>query len=258
MPANDMFAGIIDFMMGILLFALLLVPGLAFGQKESAGRKKVDDGYKFQAKIDDSTATKKEVIANWSKIAQDADVRKDPDAWGIAYGCEALLRYQIGDRKAADSVMHRGIGKFRLRKSKAYFLVAFANMDRELRQYERAMVSYEEIVRTMDSLPELWDIDYYRLSGYAPYAYAIDACLGIARIGMANADYHRQAIELLTDVMDKHSDDALGVMALVSLHQMGAIRDEAYKFKLDLAASRHPDLRAASEKFEKQYAADNK
>src|ERR1041385_8195114 len=88
---NDIVAGIIGFKMRIWIIALLLVPSLAFGQKESAGRKKVDEGYKFQAKIDDGTATKQEVVDNWSKIAQDVDVRKDPDAWGIAYGCQALL-----------------------------------------------------------------------------------------------------------------------------------------------------------------------
>src|SRR5436190_1662859 len=148
----------------------IFTPVLAFAQKASPGREKVDAAYKFQEKLNDNTATKQEVIDNWSKIAQDSVVRKDPDAWGIAYGCEALLRYQIGQRKEADSVMHRGIGKFRLRKSKAYFLVAFANMDRELKHEHRAMTSYEEILATMDSLPELWDIEYYRLSGYAPFA----------------------------------------------------------------------------------------
>jgi hypothetical protein len=242
-----------SFMRWFAIILLVLCSSPVFAQKESAGRKKVDDGYKFQAKIDDGSATKQEVIDNWSRIAADSVVHKDPDAWGIAYGCEALLRYQVGQRKQADSVMAKGIGKFRLRKSKAYFLVAFANMDRELKHYNRAMNSYEEIVTTMDSLPELWDIDYYRLSGYAPFAYAIDACLGIAHIGMANADYHRRAVELLTDVMDAHEGQALGVMALVSLHEMGTIKDEAYKFKLDLAASRHPELREAANKFEKEF-----
>lgn len=253
MPANDTFAGILDLKMRIALILFLILPSVTVAQKASPGRAKVDAGYTFQEKLNDSTATKQEVIDHWSHIAQDSDVHRDPDAWGIAYGCEALLRYQVGQRKQADSVMAKGIGKFRLRKSKAYFLVAYANMDRELRHYQRAMNSYEEIVSTMDSLPELWDIEYYRLSGYAPYAYAIDACLGIARIGMANAEYHKRAVELLTDVLDAHDSDALGVMALVSLHHLGAIKEEALKFKLDLAASRKPELRQAGEKFEKQF-----
>jgi hypothetical protein len=105
----------------------------------------------------------------------------------------------------------------------------------------------------MDSIPELWNIDYYRGSGYAPYAYAIDACLGMTRIAFADKGLHVQAVRQLAGVMEQHPEDALGIMALVSLHHVGAINDEAYKFKLDLIASRKPDLRDISEKFEKQF-----
>ncbi|MDP4200035.1 MAG: hypothetical protein Q8922_07545 [Bacteroidota bacterium] len=243
-------------MRSIFLLILLLAPFAASAQtapRPTPGRAKVDAGYKYQEKLADSTATAKQVIKNWSRIAQDTDVRRDPDALAVALSCEALLRLQIGEKKIADSVFARGMGRFRLKKSKAYFLVVFSDLDRELNHYERAMNSYEEIITTMDSIPELWDIDFYRKSGYAVYAYAIDASLGITRIGMANADYHKRAVELLGDELDRHPNDALGVMALVCLHHLGAINNEAYKFKLDLACSRKPELRDASETFEKQF-----
>lgn len=243
-------------MRSVFLLVLILLPSGAFAQtapKVTPGRAKVEAGYKFQEKLNDSTATERQVIKNWSRIAQDTDVKRDPDALAIALSCEALERFKIGEKRMSDSIFARGIGKFRLKKSKAYFLVVYADLDRELNHYERAMDSYEEIITTMDSIPELWDIYFYRSSGYAPYAYAIDASLGISKIGMANADYHKRAVELLGDEMARHDGDALGIMALVCLHHLGAIKDESYKFKLDLAASRKPELRDVSETFEKQF-----
>src|SRR6478752_2595768 len=87
-----------NIVMRLFIITILLLFALpAFAQKASPGRAKVDAGYKFQEKLNDGSATQQEVIANWSKLAADSVVRKDPDAWGIAYGCEALLRYQVGE-----------------------------------------------------------------------------------------------------------------------------------------------------------------
>ena len=235
--------------LALLLLVLASVPSFA---QTSAGRKKVEAAYKFQEKLADSSATIEQVIEKWRRTAQDSAVRKDADALAIAYGCQGLLELQRGKKLLADSLLSQAIPLFRLTHSKAYFLVAYAELERELRHYDRAMHSYEEIVNTMDSVPELWNIDFYRASGYAPYAYAIDASFGIEQIGSADAGLHKRAVELLSTTMNRHPVDALGLMALVALHHLGAIQDEPYKFKLDLLCSRRPELRAVSEKFEKK------
>ncbi len=247
-----------------LVLTALFGSNLAIAQKSDAqhpkpkaavspGRKKVEAAYTYQAKLADSSVTIDEVIQNWSDVARDRDVRQDADALAIAFGSEGLIDLQKGEKLLADSLLARAVPLFRLKHSKAYFLVAFADLDRDLHHYKRALQSYEEIVTTMDSLPELWDIQFYRESGYAPFAYAIDASLGITLIGKADAEYHKKAVELLTETMTKHPEDALGLMGLVALHDLGAIKNEPYKFKLDLLCSRKPELRSVSETFEKEF-----
>jgi hypothetical protein len=220
----------------------------------SAGRKKVEDAYKFQNKLADSSVTIEAVIQNWGRTARDPNVRNDPDAQAIAYGCEGLLELQRGQNLRADSLLSRAMPLFRWKHSKESFLVTYAELDRQLKHYDRAVRSYQEITATMDSIPELWDITYYRQSGYAPYAYAIDACYGLEQIASADPDYHKKAVELLSSTMDRHPVDALGLMALVALHRLHAIPDEQCKFKLDLLCSRRPELRKVSDLFEKKFA----
>ncbi|HWF44002.1 MAG TPA: hypothetical protein VG537_05115 [Candidatus Kapabacteria bacterium] len=221
----------------------------------SAGRKKVEDAYKFQNKLADSSVTVADVIQKWSRTERDPDVRKDPDAQAIAFGCEGLLELQRGQKLRADSLLSQAMPRFRWKHSKESFLVTYAELERQLKHYDRAVRSYQEIAATMDSIPELWDITYYRQSGYAPYAYAIDACYGLEQIASADADYHKKAVESLSATMDRHPVDALGLMALVALHRLHAISDEQYKFKLDLLCSRRPELRKVSDLFEKRLVA---
>jgi hypothetical protein len=239
----------------LVLPLIFLLSAPAFAQQStSLGRKKVDAAYKFQEKLKDSSVTIEQVIQNWRRTAADTDVQKDRDSYAVALGCEGYLELQRGNDKRADSILDAAMLKFRRKSSKAFFLVTFAELERELKHYHGAMSSYEEIVNTMDSLPQLWDIAYYRLSGYAPYAYAIDACYGMAQIATADKEHRKYAIELLTAILKKHPSDALGLMALTALHELNAINDEGYKFKLDFMASRHPQLRAIAPKFEKQFA----
>ena len=136
--------------------------------------------------------------------------------------------------------------------SQAYFLVAFAELDRELKHYSRAMKSYDEILNSMDSMPELWDIEFYRLSGYAPYAYSITAALGVGRVAKADAQYRKHATELLNSSFDRHPNDAAGLMDSVALHHFGGIKDADYKFKIDVMCSWKPELRKISDTFEKE------
>ena len=118
-----------------------------------------------------NSVTLQEVLTNWKDVTEDKDVKRDVDALAIAYAAEGMLLLQNGQKAIADSTLAYAIPIFRLKHSKAYFLVAFADLDRELHRYKRALTSYKEIMSTMDSMPELWDIDFYRESGYAPFAY---------------------------------------------------------------------------------------
>ena len=166
-------------------------------QKESKGRIKVEEAYTFQNKLLDSTATIDEVIQKWSATAADPSVRKEPDALAIAFGCEGLLEIQKGENQKADSLLKKSLPLFRIRDSKASFLVSYAEFERGLRHNAQAMRANEEIVKTMDSIPELNDISFYQESGYAPYAYAIDASFGMAQIALSDSSERKKAIELL-------------------------------------------------------------
>jgi len=235
------------------LFVLLVIfcSSTAFAQTSiTPGRKKVDAAYQFQEKLKDSSVTIEQVIQNWRRVAADTVVQKDRDSYAVALGCEGYLELQRGNDRRADSILDAAMLKFRRKSSKAFFLVVFAELERELKHYKGAMAAYEEIVNTMDSLPQLWDISYYRMSGYAPYAYAIDACYSMGKIVQDDISHRKAAVQVLSSVMAKHPNDPLGLMALTILHDLGAISDEGYKFKLDLMCSRKPELRKTSSKFE--------
>ncbi|HET6400720.1 MAG TPA: hypothetical protein VFH95_04895 [Candidatus Kapabacteria bacterium] len=223
-------------------------------RKESEGRKIVQEAYDFQSKLLDSTATIDQVIQKWSATAANPAVRKDPDAQAIAYGCEGLLEIQKGDNEKADSLLKKALPLFRIRESKAPILVTYAEFERGLHHDKQAMRANEEIVETMDSIPALEDIPFYFASGYAPYAYAIDASFGMAQIALEDSSQHRQAITLLTNTLKRHPGDALGLMDITALHRLHAMSDEDYKFKVDLLCSRKPELRKVSDLFEKKFA----
>ncbi len=237
------------------LFLVAIVCSPAAGQtatKISKGRAAVEAAYQYQNKLADSTVTIGQVIQNWSVVASTPDVQKDPDALAIAYGCEGLLEVQTGDLNKADSLLQKAMPLFRIRQSKSSFLVAYAEVERALKHNALAMKAYDEIVTTMDSVPALEKIEFYHLSGYAPYAYAIDAAYGIAQIAMVDSAERKPAITILTKAMDRHMADALGLMTVVALHELGAMSSEDYKFKVDLICSRKPELRDVWETFEKR------
>lgn len=222
-------------------------------RKESEGRKIVQEAYAFQSKLLDSTATIDQVIQKWSATARNPYVRKDPDAQAIAYGCEGLLEIQKGENRKADSILKKALPLFRIRESKAPILVTYANFERTIHHYAQSMRADEEIVKTMDSIPQLDGIPFYHASGYAPYAYAIDASFGMGQIAMADSSQRKKAIELLTETLKRHPDDALGLMDLTALHRLHAMSDADYKFKVDLLCSRKPELRKVSDLFDKNF-----
>jgi tetratricopeptide (TPR) repeat protein len=237
-----------------LFFVAAIFPSIARSQpEESKARGIIRSAFAFQNKLQDSTTTLDDVIQNWSNTASNIEVRKDPDAMAIAFGSEGELEIQKGETRKADSLLRKALPLFKFRSSKAPILVAYAEFERSIKSNAAAMGAYDEIVHTMDSVGALWNIQFYRLSGYAPYAYAIDACFGMEQIASKDAKQKKKAIELLQNTLDRHPEDALGMMAIVALHRLGALDDEAYKFKVDLLCSRKPDLRKADDLFERKF-----
>ncbi|GEM_PF-2317056 len=237
----------------IFLFILTAVPGWVLAQSVTKGRELVQEAAEFQNKLADSSVTLDQVIQKWSETAAQPDVKKDPDAEAIAFGSGAVLEIQKGNSKAADSLFKRSLPLFRLRESKAPILVAYAEWTRANGHNMAAIRAYDEIVHTMDSIPELWNIEYYRLSGYAPYAYAIDACFGLEQIAASDPIEKMDALKLLKNTLERHPNDALGMMAVVALHRLGEMKNDNYKFNVDLMCSRKPELRGVNDLFERKF-----
>jgi tetratricopeptide (TPR) repeat protein len=237
-----------------LFFATALLPRMTHAQaKESKGRAIIRSAFAYQDKLQDTTATLDDVIQVWASAASNPEVRKDTDALAIAYGSEGVLEIQKNEPHKADSLFRKALPLFRFRSSKAPILVAYAEFERLQKNDDAAMRAYDEIVHTMDSVGALWNITYYRLSGYAPFAYAIDAEFGMEQIAASDAKEKKKAIELLQNCFDRHPNNAIGMMAIVALHRLGALNDKDYKFKVDLLCSREPDLRKTNDLFEKKF-----
>ncbi len=247
------------FIAPILFFIFTVFSFAAYSQtklvptKESKGRAIVQEAMQYQNKLEDSTVTLDDVIQHWNITVRNPEVRKDSDALAIAFGCEAILEIQNDDMHKADSFFRKALPLFKHRSSKSSVLVEYAELERSMKHNADAMRAYDEIVNTMDSVGALWEIGYYRRSGYAPYAYAIDACFGMEQIAAADPSEKKKAIGLLTKTMNRHPEDALGMMTIVALHRLGEIDNEAYKFKVDLLCSRKPELRDVNELFQRKF-----
>jgi hypothetical protein len=261
------------FLVAVLaVLVVLLVPGTeaALAQKPrlsprgldlrdsipvTPGKKLVEDAFAYQRKLMRGLVTLPDAVANWSKTAKDPEVRKDRDALAIAYGCEGLMLLEQGETLKADSALTLAMPLFKYRKTKAYFIVALAGLDKKLSFYEKALGLYDEILHEMDSLPELDDISFYHASGYAPYAYGIDAALGTALIGGSKEEFRDRAVFLLRETAARHTTDALGAMSYVALAHIDKSKQSEYKFNLDLLCSRKPELRKAADNFDQQFEA---
>lgn len=223
-------------------------------RNESAGRRLVQQAYAYQNKLLDSTVTIDQVIHRWSVTAANPSVKKDPDAQAIAYGCEGLLEIQKNDARKADSLLKQALPLFRLRESKAPILVSYAEFEKGIHHYADAMRADEEIVKTMDSIPELDQIPFYHASGYAPYAYAIDASFAMANIAKSDTAQRKKAIELLQQTLKRHPQDALGIMDATALHELHALSDAEFKFKIDYICSVEPNLRPVADLFQQKFS----
>lgn len=220
--------------------------------KMTAGRKKVEAAYTYQSRLADSSVTIAQVIEKWRSIAKDPEVRSDKDALAVALGCEGLLEMQRKQPLLADSLLSTALPLFRLRKSKAYFLVAYAELERTLNRNIAAVRAYREIMETLDSVAELDRIDYYRLSGYAPYAYAIDAAYQLAKIAEHDPDQRPAAIAILKRSMKRSHANPLTLMCATALKRIDPDNAPDYEFQINLLCSRKPDDRALADTFAKR------
>jgi hypothetical protein len=220
----------------------------------TAGKKEVEKAFQFQRRLLHGLETIDTVIKNWARTAKLADVKKDPDALGIIYGCEGLMEIERDSASRADSLLKLAMPYFKYKDSKSYFLVALAQLETKRSFYDESFRVYTEILNNFDSLDALKDITFYSESGYAPYAYGIDAALHIANLGLSLPELHNPAIALLELSANKHSIDALGLMALTGLKHLDTARVADYNFRIEQLCSRKPDLRKASDKFELQFA----
>ena len=239
------------------IFTISAKAQVAFANHGSANQSKAEKAIRaandFQKKLSDNSVTLDQAIAKWRSAAGNPDVQSDPNSFAIALGSEGLLEIQKGNLQRADSLLGKSMPLFRSKLSKSSFLVGFAELERSLHKDGFAMRAYDEIVNTMDSVGALWEIEYYRFSGYAPYAYAIDACFGMEHIASSDTMFRKKAVDLLNKTMKRHPTDALGLMTIVALHRLSAMSDEDYKYNIDLLCSRKPELRDVADRFEKKF-----
>jgi len=220
----------------------------------TAGKKEVEEAFGFQRRLLRGLETIDAVIKNWARTARLANVRKDPDALAISYGCEALMEIERDSAGRADSLLKHAMPLFKYKDSKSYFLVALAQLESKRSFYDQSFRYYSEILSNFDSLDALKDITFYSESGYAPYAYGIDAALHIANLGRSLPELQKPAIELLEAAANKHPIDALGLMSLTALKHLDSMHVADYSFRIEQLISRKPELRKASDKFELQFA----
>jgi hypothetical protein len=222
--------------------------------KLTPGKKKVEEAYAFQRRLLRGLETIDSVIKNWARTATLPDVLKDEDALGISLGCEGLMEIERDSSVRADSLLKSAMPHFKYKDSKSYFLVALAQLESKMSFYQNSMRYYAEILNGFDSLDALNDLTYYAESGYAPYAYGIDAALHIGAMGASIPQFHDIAVAELKAASQKHPVDALGLMTFTALKHLDTANAEAYAFKIEQLCSRKTKLRKASEKFEKQFA----
>jgi hypothetical protein len=253
----------------VLFFVLVACPALAqhstkltgeaaleehVPSQPTAGKKDVEKAFQFQRRLLHGLETIDTVIKNWARTATLANVKKDHDALAISFGCEGLMEIERDSFSRADSLLKKAMPLFKYKDSKSYFLVALAQLESKRSFYDQAFRVYAEILTNFDSLDALKDITFYSESGYAAYAYGIDAALHITNLGRSIPQFLTPAIQVLQRAASKHPVDALGLMALTGLKYLDSANVADYIFKIEQLCSRKADLRKVADKFELQFA----
>jgi tetratricopeptide (TPR) repeat protein len=240
----------ISFLLVLLTF---LSAGSVASQPLSKGKERVQQAMAFQAQLKKGTTSLGEVREEWKRAVNDPSVKKDKDALAIALSSQAIVERDMGDLPTADSLFESAMPLFQLKASKAYFLVTLANVKKELKRFSDAMESFTEIANDFDSLPQLRQIAFYANSGYADYAYAIDAARNITLLGLNNPSLKSKAIRVLDGVVKKHPADELGLMALVGLAKLDTENLKHRDFQKEFLFSKKQEMRDLADKFAKQF-----
>jgi len=164
-----------------------------------------------------------------------------------------LMEIERDSSDRADSLIKRAMPLFKYKDSKSYFVLALAQLEAKRSMYIESFYYYRELLVNFDSLDALKDITFYNESGYAPYAYAIDAALHLTNYGLSIKEFKEEAIFLLKRAAAKHEVDALGLMCYTALKHIDHDHTEDYNFQIEQLCSRKPELRKASDKFEKEF-----
>lgn len=222
-------------------------------QSLTKGKQRVQEAMAFQAQLKKGTTSLNEVREEWKRAVNDPSVKKDKDALAIALSSQAIVERDMGDLNAADSLFEVAMPLFQLKASKAYFLVTHASVKKELKRFSAAMDSYTEIANDFDSLPQLRQISFYANSGYADYAYGIDAARNVTLLGLNNPSLKAKAIRVLDGVVKKHPLNELGLMALVGLTKLDTENLKHRDFQKEYLFSKKRDMRELADKFAKQF-----
>jgi hypothetical protein len=237
----------------VLVLLLLLCSNIAAAQKLSKGKERIQAAMAFQTKLKKGSTSLSEVRQEWQKAVKDPDVKKDLDALAIGLSSLAIVERDLGNPAVADSLFEVAMLMFQLKASKAYFLVTHASVKTELKKISQAMDAYTEIATDFDSLPQLRQIDFYANSGYADYAYAIDATRNITKLGINNPSLKAKAIRVLDGVIKKHPANELGLMAITGLLKLDTENQKKREFQREFLHSKRSGLRELGDKFAKQF-----
>lgn len=242
----------------VLTLTLPLVSQAQSNQSSSSqpltkGKQRVQEAMAFQAQLKKGTTSLNEVREEWKRAVNDPSVKKDKDALAIALSSQAIAERDMGSLEVADSLFEVAMPLFQLKASKAYFLVTHASVKKDLKHFVEAMTSYTEIVNDFDSLPQLRQIAFYANSGYADYAYGIDAARNITLLGLNNPSLKAKAIRVLDGVVKKHPLNELGLMAITGLTKLDTENVKHRDFQKEYLFSKKRDMRELADKFAKQF-----
>jgi hypothetical protein len=245
----------------ILYSVIVLLASSVFAQEKqenirivgdpSPGRKKVEAVYGYQNKVTRGQETIVGILDRWQKLVKDPEVRRDKDALAIAYGCMGLMELERDDKAKADSLLTLAMGYFKIKRSKARFLVSLAKLKNDRGLFTQSIDYYGEILTKYDSLPELNEIEYFKRSGYGEQAYAIDAALNITKIARSNAKLFNRGVDFLERGATKRT--ASGLMCLVALEHLNSSKRETYIKQRETLIALKPELTTAQNNFQKQF-----
>lgn len=239
--------------MRIFLSVFLLIVSFDLSaQTLSKGKERLQDAMMIQGQLGKGKVSLSEVRDEWRKATKDPIVKKDRDALAIAYASLAIVERNLDNLQTADSLFELSMPLFELQASKAYFLLAHANLQRDMNLGKQALASFTEIATDFDNLPQLKQIKFYAASGYAERAYAIDAVRNICLIGMRNTTLTASALATLQSVVKEHPSDELGLVALVASVKLDSKNAAKHEKKIESLIAKRATFADLRDSFSKE------